>query len=46
MFEDKKVIVFMKAYNAEQTLHQTYKEVVAQDVVDLVIVTDDKSKSN
>ena len=33
----------MPAYNAAQTLRQTYDEVVAQDVVDLVIVVDDAS---
>jgi len=33
----------MPAYNAEKTLRQTYDEVVAQNVVDLVIVVDDAS---
>lgn len=44
MFGDKKVIVVMPAYNAEKTLRQTYDEVMAQDVVDLVIVVDDASQ--
>jgi glycosyltransferase involved in cell wall biosynthesis len=43
MFKDKKVIVVMPAYNAAQTLRKTYDEVMAQDVVDLVIVVDDGS---
>jgi glycosyltransferase involved in cell wall biosynthesis len=44
MFRDKKVIVVMPAYNAAQTLHKTYDEVMEQDIVDLVIVVDDGSK--
>jgi glycosyltransferase involved in cell wall biosynthesis len=43
MFRDKKVIVVMPAYNAAQTLRKTYDEVMAQDVVDRVIVVDDGS---
>ena len=43
MFKDKKVIVVMPAYNAEKTLRRTYDEVMAQDIVDLVIVVDDES---
>ena len=44
MFNKKKVIVVMPAYNAEQTLRKTYDEVMAQGIVDLVIVVDDGSK--
>ncbi len=44
MFKNKKVIVVMPAYNAAQTLKQTYNEVMAQEIVDLVIVVDDRSK--
>ena len=44
MFKDKKVIVIMPAYNAAQTLRQTYDEVIAQNIVDLVIVVDDASE--
>ncbi len=33
----------MPAYNAAETLQKTYKEVMAQDIVDLVIVVDDAS---
>ncbi len=43
MYKGKKVIVVMPAYNAEKTLKQTYDEVMAQNVVDLVIVVDDAS---
>lgn len=44
MFQDKKVVVVMPAYNAAQTLRQTYDEVMEQGVVDLVIVVDDASR--
>ncbi|MDM8543223.1 glycosyltransferase family 2 protein [Desulfococcaceae bacterium HSG7] len=44
MYKDKKVIVVMPAYNAAQTLRQTYNEVMAQEIVDSVIVVDDKSR--
>ncbi len=43
MFKDKKVVVVMPAYNAAQTLQQTYDEVVNQGVVDEVIIVDDAS---
>ena len=44
MFRDKKVIVVMPAYNAAQTLKMTYEEVMAQGIVDLVILVDDASR--
>ncbi len=44
MFGDKKVIVVMPAFNAAETLRSTYEEVMAQGIVDLVIVVDDASK--
>jgi glycosyltransferase involved in cell wall biosynthesis len=43
MFAGKKIIVVMPAYNAEKTLHKTYDEVMAQGIVDLVVVVDDAS---
>jgi len=43
MFKNKKVIVVMPAYNAAHTLKMTYDEVMAQDIVDLVILVDDAS---
>ncbi len=44
MFKDKKIVVVMPAYNAAQTLRKTYNEVMAQEIVDLVIVVDDGSQ--
>ena len=46
MFQGKKVIVVMPAYNAEKTLLKTYEEVMAQGVVDRVILVDDASPDN
>jgi glycosyltransferase involved in cell wall biosynthesis len=43
VFKDKKVVVVMPAYNAAQTLKITYDEVMAQEIVDLVILVDDAS---
>lgn len=43
MFKDKKVVVVMPAYNAANTLTMTYREVMAQGVVDQVVVVDDAS---
>ena len=44
MFKNKKVIVVMPAFNAAQTLKKTWDEVMAQEVVDLIIVVDDRSQ--
>lgn len=44
MYGDKKIVVVMPAYNAAQTLKRTYDEVMAQGVVDLVIIVDDHSR--
>ena len=46
MFAGKKVVVVMPAYNAAQTLRQTYDEVMEQGVVDRVIVVDDASRDD
>jgi glycosyltransferase involved in cell wall biosynthesis len=43
VYQDKKVIVVMPAYNAGATLEKTYAEVVAQDYVDRIILVDDAS---
>jgi len=43
MIDGKRLVVVMPAYNAERTLVQTWREVVAHDIVDLVIVIDDAS---
>lgn len=42
MIYDKKIVVVLPAYNAAQTLEQTYKE-IPFDVVDEVVLVDDKS---
>ena len=43
MLKDQKIVVVMPAYNAARTLRQTYDEVMAQGLVDLVIIVDDAS---
>src|SRR6266403_2768558 len=43
MLNGKKIVVVMPAYNAARTLRRTYDEVIAQGIVDLVIVVDDAS---
>ena len=43
MLQGNKVVVVMPAYNAEQTLCATHQEVMAQGVVDEVVVVDDAS---
>lgn len=44
MYKDKKVVVIMPAYNAERTMRRTYDEVMAENIVDLVIIVDDASR--
>ena len=46
MFKDKKVVVVMPAYNAHQTLVKTYDEVMEQEIVDLVVIVDDRSQDD
>ena len=46
MLKNQKVVVVMPAYNAAKTLRQTYDEVMAQGIVDLVIVVDDASQDD
>ena len=45
MINGKKVVVIMPAYNAEKTLEKTYNE-IPQDIVDEVILVDDKSQDH
>ncbi|MEM7018792.1 MAG: glycosyltransferase family 2 protein [Pseudomonadota bacterium] len=45
MLNGKKIIVVMPAYNAEKTLKDTFQE-VPHDVIDEVILVDDKSTDN
>ena len=44
MYRNKKVVVVMPAYNAARTLRQTYSEVRDQQLVDEIILVDDKSR--
>jgi len=44
MIQGQKLVVVMPAYNAARTLRQTYDEVMAQGIVDLIILVDDASK--
>lgn len=44
MILGKKVVVVMPAYNAEQTIEKTWREVLDQEIVDLIIVVDDASQ--
>ena len=39
-----KVVVVLPAYNAQHTIEKTWREVIAHDIVDLVIVVDDASQ--
>jgi glycosyltransferase involved in cell wall biosynthesis len=45
MINNKKIVVVLPAYNAEQTLEQTYKE-IPFDIVDEVVLVDDASRDN
>jgi glycosyltransferase involved in cell wall biosynthesis len=44
MLNNRKIAVVMPAYNAEKTLRRAYDEVMAQGVVDEVILVDDASR--
>ncbi len=46
MYRDQKIIVVMPAYNAAETIRMTYKEVMAQEIVDQVILVDDGSSDS
>jgi glycosyltransferase involved in cell wall biosynthesis len=43
MLNGKKIVVVMPAYNAAKTLRKTYDEVMAQGIVDRIILVDDAS---
>lgn len=45
MYNNKKVVIVMPAYNASKTLEKTYNE-IPMDVVDEVILVDDASKDD
>lgn len=44
MLRGKKIVVVMPAYNAARTLRRTHAEIVAQEMVDEIIVVDDASE--
>jgi glycosyltransferase involved in cell wall biosynthesis len=44
MYNGRKVVVVMPAYNAARTIRTTYDEVMRQGVVDLVVLVDDGSR--
>ena len=44
MFKGRKVVVVMPAYNAAKTVTKTYEEVIEEDLVDLIILVDDRSR--
>jgi len=46
MYRGKKIVVVMPAYNAAQTLRQTYDEVREQGIVDEIILVDDLSRDD
>lgn len=46
MLQGYKIVVVMPAYNAAATLGKTYEEVIAQEVVDHVILVDDCSSDD
>jgi glycosyltransferase involved in cell wall biosynthesis len=45
MYQNKKVVVVLPAYNAAKTLEQTYRE-IPLDYVDEVVLVDDASKDD
>lgn len=46
MYKKLNVVVVMPAYNAEKTVVKTYREIMAQEIVDRVILVDDASSDN
>jgi glycosyltransferase involved in cell wall biosynthesis len=44
MYRDQKVVVVMPAYNAARTVRQTYEEIREQQLVDSIILVDDRSR--
>lgn len=46
MYRERKVVVVMPAYNAGRTLKQTYDEISEQQIVDAVILVDDRSQDD
>ena len=46
MYNGKKIVVVMPAYNAAKTVTQTVDEVHQQGIVDLIILVDDRSRDD
>jgi glycosyltransferase involved in cell wall biosynthesis len=46
MYNGKKIVVVMPAYNAAKTVTQTVDEVLQQGIVDEIILVDDRSRDN
>ena len=46
MYKGKKIVVVMPAYNAAETLKQTHAEVIAEGIVDRIILVDDASRDD
>ncbi len=46
MYRGKKVVVVMPAYNAARTVRQTYDEIREQQLVDHIILVDDRSRDD
>ena len=46
MYQGKKIVVVMPAYNAAQTVTKTVDEVLQQNIVDEIILVDDRSRDN
>ena len=46
MYNRKKVVVVMPAYNAAQTVTKTVDEVLQQNIVDEIILVDDRSRDD
>jgi len=46
MYNGKKIVVVMPAYNAARTVAQTVEEVVLQGIVDEIILVDDRSRDD
>jgi glycosyltransferase involved in cell wall biosynthesis len=46
MYHGKKIVVVMPAYNAARTVTKTVDEVLQQDIVDEIILVDDRSRDN
>ncbi len=44
MLDEKRIVVVMPAYNAAETLRRTHAEVLAQGIVDRIVVVDDASE--